>query len=95
MISSIVSLILALAKIIPAIEELVSQLTTAYVARTLQKNAKIETDKNARDDADVDAAAGGLPELCATCPFARHRAAHGDGSVEVESPVSSSGKGGP
>lgn len=68
-----IPLLLALAKAIPAVDRLISELVSAYIAARIQQNNDDEAAKNARNAAAVAAAAaddGGL-HLCAACPFAR------------------------
>jgi hypothetical protein len=76
--ASVVAVILALIKAMPAAESLFAQLITAYSAWKTEQNLADESAKNARNAALIAAAARALPpaptvpdgvrDLCAACP---------------------------
>lgn len=62
--------LLAIIKAVPAAEQILRQLMELYANWKKEQNLTDEKDKNARDAALIDGAAGRLPKLCAECPFA-------------------------
>lgn len=57
--SPIVAFIFALAKAVPEVRILVSQLTEVWAAHQRNQNVKAQAEKDARNDAAVDAAISG------------------------------------
>lgn len=75
---AIAAAIIAIAKAVPACERLLAMVVEAYGVWRHNQNNQLKDEKDARNDAAVDAAVGadGL-HLCAACPFAvRGRGQH-------------------
>jgi hypothetical protein len=64
------ALIVALAKAMPAVERLLTQVVDLYAAWKKDQNTTDEKSKDARNAAAIAAARGGLRQLCPACPFA-------------------------
>ena len=84
--------IIAVAKAAPAVERLLAQVVALYVAWKEQQNLNDEKAKDARNNAAVDAALGGLPKLCGTCPFANYTGRF-DSAADATSSIHQSGAG--